>query len=965
MAKKTNKKNEDLKKGLLQKKISELTKQDIASLQVNLGTSPRPYPMFGTVVIEEDGHQSQEQRLSSVKDSKHPMKIYSERPYNEVVGMMYRDMPTPSMLSMQKSIMEMLEPDSNNRICLVLGDPGAGKSFAAGAVGRVQSERGADIFDCGGKNMNDVLFEMVLDFGTSDALPVAIDKRIQAHALQDLSYAMLKNNLPSKYIEETEDKRLLIDWEGLKTAGTKDVEKTYETLSKVSNIEGLSTAGGNSLGMNTQYGRAITKFINGELDVWDEYNKSKEGTDNALQTFLQFANNEIDECTVTNTLKNKDDTSGPSEFTFKREDVKLGWGIIMTGNNTDDGTTTRSLNKSVYSRLRVKEVAKPELRDWQHFICRILTGVPISTLHTTFRKFADEKPDEFGEMLLHWRKTGLSDDEKNNIPQHEVSFIKNWQKVLGATEKMAEYYKGWAELTDYELAPMKDGNLVEEIDEEYQKKVSIDFRKVIQHIQYALPIRSKMSTDMNMVDIDMDPSSWESEPAEAIEVDDESLERNFGTRWTDYMADQAYETSGAVAKPVLYGHLKSLMKECGLKDMHLQEGAHSSMKSVESSLNISLFDTTDLSEEVLLAQEMFCNYLREKDANITSDNDSIITVAQMTDVLAQLEEQEEDENNSSFVIPNSDLATLDEKPFMQAEMLDMANDKTCDDNQDFDINTLVDHDAFMMTLAFPKAGKQNLQAIWDQNNNIAVMSVRVDSFKKRAELEDEIEELEGSPEKSDEVIEKQKELLALLKEEKLQIKSMGGDVDDVEEDISNLKGVLESQGVALEDDVSQVPLGESILEPDEAVKIAENNSDTGIGATSIVVKAANENGEMEATSIHIIVNNNSEKMLIVGGEVSDKLSSLFREVSVVHVDSGADNAKALLSEALGDILRGVPEDTKEYVKEAMTYRNDPVGVPDHEIDVHKQTVSLDEVLLSYEPYLAKYIVPNKSSSHKP
>ena len=969
------------KQGLLQKKISDITPEELEDLEVALGTTSRPYPMWGTITVDEDGHQSIEQRLGAVKSDTQPLRIYSERDYEEVIGMMYRDMPTPSMMPMQKDILEMLKPESSNRIYFMKGDPGAGKSFLGGLAGRAQSDRPVEIFDCGGKNMNDLLFEMVLDFGKGDALPEAIDKLSAAGALQDLSYAILKNDLPEKFVEEKDDK-LIIDWNGLKEAGTKDVQKAFDALKKVSSLEGLDNAGGNALGMNSQYGVAIRDFLEGNLSTLDEYNKSKEGTDNGLQTFLQFANGEISECTVVNPLKNKDQTSGPSEFTFRREDTKLGWGLVLTGNAVEDGTTTRALNKSVYSRLTPVTIPKPSQMDWEHRICQIMTGLPVSTLYRTFKEQADADPEQFTDMLLYWREAGLSDEEKANVPQIQKSLLKNWQGVVEASEKLAKFYKGWAELTDPDQALLKDGNLVEEIDEDYRDEVSIDFRKVIQHIQYAMPIRARMSKTNPSDKVDFDPKSWAAEPAKRVKRQEESLERNFGTRLTDLLADKLYETAGGAGKPTLYKHLKELMKQCGLKDLHLQEGAHSNSKSVESALNINLFDTTDLKEQVKLGQKMFADYIRETNPDVqTSDDNAIVTVAQMRETLDRVKEDLQSDEARSFVVPNSDLETLQAQPFLTANTVDEADEA----NREFEPVTedLVDHDAFMMTLAFPKAADQNLKAIWDNENKLALLLMKSNYAQKRDDLEFEIETLkenavdtpadnisdedggfvsnDNDNSGNDELIEKQKELLDLLQKEASQLKDFGQSTDDVDKYITSLKQEIETLGGAVEDDTQTVTpfTGDMILDDD--VKIAENNSDTGIGATSVVVKAVNDDGEVERVPVHIIVNNNSQKTLVVGGETSERLSTLFREVGIVHVNRDADDAKNVLREALDDILRGTSEDTRNNVKSAVLFRNDPVGVAEEDIIDHNDKASMEDILLSYEPYLGKYLVANKQA----
>src|SRR5690606_19749463 len=153
-------------------------------------------------------------------------------------------------------------------------------------------------------------------------------------------------------------------------------------------------------------------------------------------------------------------------------------------------------------------------------------------------------------------------------------------------------------------------------------------------------------------------------------------------------------------------------------------------------------------------------------------------------------------------------------------------------------------------------------------------------------------------------------------------KDFGQPTTEVDGYIKSLKKEITAAGGTVEDDTRTVTpfTGDMILDDD--VKIAENNSDTGIGATTVVVKAVNENGEAERVPVHIIGNNNSRKTLVVGGETSERLSTLFREVGVKHVNRNDKNAASQLREALDDILRGASEETRNNVRSALLFRND-------------------------------------------
>ena len=539
----------------------ERAREISAKLEKPLGTSERPYPMWGSQRVEYNGQSNLEQVLSVIADDSNPLKIYSERPYKEVIAMAFCDMPVPSMLPLFFDGLERRRPESTNRTQMMIGDPGAGKSFMGGMQGRLRSKGSVEVFDCGGKNMNELLFEMVLDFGAGDALPKAIDKRLQNGSLQGPSIGALKQ-LPSAALSYEDGEIKSIDWNYFKNATQEgEAETAYRVLTEVSKIEGLDNAGGNALGMNSQFGPLIKAFQEGREIVLDEYNKSKEGTDNSLQTVWQFMNGEINSCTVENPLKNKDAAAGPSSFTFKREDMQVGFFVTLTGNKTEDGLTTRSLNKSVYSRLSPQTLPDPEVADWQHRICQMMVGIPVSTLYSAFREQADANPKEFGEWLMNLRKEKAA-IEGVPVPELQETLLQNWQNVKNASEKLANFYNAWAKMTNSESVALNDPNLIDEVDEEYFKKEGIDFRKIKQHLEEALPIRPHMLSTEETASADFKNFF---KPPVLAEKEYENPSVAFGTRLVDFLDRMVFEKSEAVGKKKLYQKLQAAMDNFGLR----------------------------------------------------------------------------------------------------------------------------------------------------------------------------------------------------------------------------------------------------------------------------------------------------------------------------------------------------------------------------------------------------------------
>jgi hypothetical protein len=701
--------------GLLQTKIKDLTPEKIAALEKPLGTSSFPFPMWKTQRVDNgDGTSSVKQFLSKIADDTLPMEVYSERPYDEVIALALCDMPVPSMLNIFQEGLERRLPSNNNRQQFMLGDPGAGKSFLAAMQGRLRTKKSIEVFDCGGKNINELLFETVLDFGTGDALPTSIDKRLKAGMLQDLSIAQLQQ-LPSGALSTDADGKLVVDWNYFKTAPKPgEAETAYEILKKVSEIEGLDKGGGNALGMNTQYGPLIKAFMDGREIVLDEYNKSKDGSDNGMQTVLTFLNGDINSCTVDNPLKNKDLTSGPASFTFRREDTKVGFFVTFTGNKTEDGATTRSLNQSVYSRLSPVTLPDPTEADWAHRISQMMVGIPVVTLYHAFQSEADANPEAFGDFLMAQRKK-KAQIEGVPVPELQEKLLENWQDLVYASEHLAQFYSQWADLTNYNKIDQTGGDLFDEVDPEYSKKEGIDFRKVIQHLAAAIPIRPKMLPENTAVHIDFKNFGKIQPILEKQEQEGSAV--SFGTRLMDYLDTIVYEKTEAIGKHLLYQKIQAAMDAAGLRDIVLHgDGAKSGQKSVEKCLDITDFDSPDLGKQALAARKVFCDYVRSLDKDIQADDENIITVARLKKVLAEVGAKDTAKTKELFAV-NHDLQTLEASPLAGAHIEDSAEDALDDTKEVVPVDpaTVISHGDFLAALALPTVGTKNLDAIWDTN----------------------------------------------------------------------------------------------------------------------------------------------------------------------------------------------------------------------------------------------------------
>lgn len=907
------------KKNILDKKISELSADDLKKIERPIGTSALPYPMTGTQRSEEDGEIVLKDVLSDIADDQNPLKIYSSRSYKEVAALAICDMPVPSMLPHIYEIMERYRPDSKNRTYMMIGDPGDGKSYLGALVQRLQrDDKPAEVVDCGGKNIRDLLFEMVLDFGDNNGLPTAIDKKIQTKTLSDAGAGALKllNGLEKGIVSEDKDGNIKsVDWTKLKTGDEKKIRGAKDILMDVRAIEGLDKGGENALGMSSQLGLLPRLVEEGGGAVLDEYNKSREGTDDTMQTVLQWWVGEIDECTIENPLKSKGDVNGPSHYTFSRDKQKLSNFLVLTGNKKEDGITTRSLNKSVYSRLQPETLSDRTVEDWQHRIQQYMMGIPVSTLYSvpSYRKFADENPEAFGDWLLELRRT-KAEMEGTVVPAHQEDLIRNWKQVNSATRKLANFYHEACLMTDSEkVSEITDySHLVMEVDEEFTKKEGVDYRKLRQHLQQATPLRPQMRNHDSEVAA-FSPKGWDKQP-DLPEKREESVALRFGTRLMDLLDDWVHKISDKQGRPELGHALRELMEKSGLRDMNLQEGAYSKQKSAEEDLNISSFNDKNPDKQASMARKVFCDYLRERDQNISAEDDeSIVTLTTLKRVLEDIN-RNRSEGAKVLMVPNMDHETLQQRPLVEATIVDSATAPLDDDGEGFNWPSLeetVSHDDFMVTLAMPAIGENNLSSVWDDNlSRRLIASEMLESAEnKLADAQHILEQIEQdmAAGASEDVSKEQMEQAKNEAKQKLDdAKKSYGDVFNAIKDIA---------GIDLDSSEEHMKLD------DPSMRLAENRSDNGLALTTVMVRQVDESGDRHVP-VHILRNEARGKALVVSEEISPRIQSLFTEAGITHINRSEPGAQSRIDSALTDILRGVDDSVRLRLVDAFRHRND-------------------------------------------
>lgn len=554
--------------------ISEFFQADMKTYY--FGVRGMPYPTMTTVnsgsnnttmvselgVIEED--------LKS--PNAHPLIINSSRSFPEVAGLLYRDMPVPSMLPSFIQGVRYQQPDSKRRLQFLLGSAGIGKSYGASVLARARSPQGDVFVDCGGKNLNELLFETVLDLDRAKNLTEEIDLRAGQQRLSPVSLKLIKASFPGAYDEDTK----AIDWDAVTAYGT---EVSVSVLKQVIAFEKLDVPTGNQLGLTTRPGPVIRAFQEGRPLTLDEYNKGKPGTDSNLQVLWQFFIGEIDQHTVMG--------GAGQTFTFRRADMKPGFAVTLTGNKAGDGQTTHMLARSAYQRLQPVELGDPQVIDYQHRLCQVLTGVPVSTLYYMDQKKWDKDKEGFTRFLLKLRVLGLNSEEREAIPMHQLGLLANWESTLKATEKLASFYQGWVQVTDPSSKLLEDSkmsDIAEEVDDEYFLMSGIGFRRMMRHCSDALKGQSEIHTKNDIVGFDLD-ADWQNGPTAEVEHDLGAVGSFLGNHLNNVIVQDIFNLTEG--RTHLRSHMMDLAKAAGLVNPgKLNEAAPSGDSTIPQLLNV-------------------------------------------------------------------------------------------------------------------------------------------------------------------------------------------------------------------------------------------------------------------------------------------------------------------------------------------------------------------------------------------
>lgn len=733
---------------LMDKKISDLTSDEVRSLMKPLGIPGLPYPM---VKVEESKDAKGQNQLVNtvgiVQDAANPLIVYSEMSPERINGMLFRQMPIPGMMIMMRDLLTKMKPESKNKIMTVFGDAAFGKSHLFKLMGGIVNPKGAISVDCGGMNMRELFFRTVIDYGAG--VKEQFEKRVSDGKISETSLQTLEAEFPGSVIRQpimrgtaqlsemqgyaatsgrggvevdlTPAQKVYINWDAIGQRRQENVEGKPETtedrgdaavraakvLRAIYDKEGIDVQS-NAFGIKTVPGEVFESIRTGRPLFLDEFNKSKKGTLDAFQTWLQFANGEIDTVTIYNPMAQEGDGDSPKSLTINRGDLKAGWFVGVAGNDSSDGDTTQELSTSMRTRLNAKNVGEPSEADWAHRISQVWTGMPVTTLYNLFAPIAKSKPEEFSKFLVDLRKLGLNAEEVKAIPPHEIYFLQNFPETVAAINQVSKYYSTRLALSNPE-SPLLQTPAYDKLSDELSSgydRIHVSFRKIIADFNQAIDSTPEVRDAKEAV-LQLDLSA-------AFASLDLSAIGNAQPGWHKFGANMVRAikediANDTVGMPLTRGSLVKLAEDNGIVPASLQEAkASGEFKSIAQLLKYDELKDLGGTEELVNVRNVLMACLRSQFPNLKQQDENVIPLNSLGRALRDIDSQR-DPSPKAFVVPNDDIDTVNGNPLLVGKAVPVYDEYDPTETGEYQF---VDYRAVLAGLVVPEFAEKNRELVW-------------------------------------------------------------------------------------------------------------------------------------------------------------------------------------------------------------------------------------------------------------
>ncbi len=698
-----------------QRKWSDAELIDLGFHKCVIGIPGRPLPIM--VPNPQATSQKDAYRLEAIEDEHHPIIIWSKRPYAEVMGMLYRLLPTPSMLPLYYETLQLLQVENERRIQFYIGKHGSGKSFLGRLVGDLLDPEGPITINCADRDLNELLFETVLDVGANPDLYSKINDRLKAGTLNQASVNAIKDVVGNAYTEKdgfpyvnfervgatslqgVEDEDGMVHTEaifnGAKTSEVVDV------LLQVSQIEGLGKEA-SFMPIKTQLGLIPRVWQDGRVVHLEEYNKCKEGSDTCLHPVLQVFNGENMKCRVYG--------SGGMNFSFDNRERGPAFFCYLDGNMQADGVATHTLSASANDRILPNIIQDMIQDDWQHRWCQMLTGMPIKILYESKRDQWEADPESFTKFCHMIRGLGGV-----SVPDAHRHYIDRWEDVLDATEIISKYNNLYDQMTNPDSQAFREGQFPElfsEVDEEFYNMAGGSMRRNIYYFKMAMLGRpgTRPSYESQGYDLTED---WTNPPALSPDREGYVPEERLGTNLVEIFHRDMVRLTLGVGKTNLYMRLKVAFESLRMMRPPLTEGIKTDGVYLEDLLN----GAPAGKNSNLKVQEIMCTQLRAQfpKTPFSKDDAHIVTtdqVAKGIDKAAKTALPESNDSRQQFVrVHNYSPLVSVENMFGPVALLESA--RLMDGRQlAMKPEDHIGQDHLIAALGLPKLGPANIAALW-------------------------------------------------------------------------------------------------------------------------------------------------------------------------------------------------------------------------------------------------------------
>lgn len=490
---------EERKIGMRDKPAADMTREELRQFMRGLGLPGLYFPMADLVKNNQGGF-TWELGMIHTPDHDKALWIPSEQPLERVYGKLLRDCPTPQMMLAFRKLVSRLQPDSENMLVAIFGDPSSGKSHIIKEVGAMVYPTGCTVVDCGGLNMRELFWRTVIDYG--QGVKEQLEKKAAEGKVMQSSLDLLESSFPGSVVRD-EAGAVKINWDAVGArrqeigadGKLETVEDRGDAALRATNLlrliyerEGIAVQS-NAFGIKTVEGEIFESFKTGQPIFLDEFNKCQRGTLDAYQNFLEWVNgNDKNPVLIIANPMATTDKDSPAYLEFDRRKRKLGWFMGLAGNDPKDGATTQALSESMEARLNIIRIGDPSLLDWEHRYSQILTGFPLKPWYDFFEAEAKADPAGFAKMLVNYRLLGLTAAERRLVPPHQIEALKNFQSTVEAIRQMAEGYHDQQQLSKPESAKANDlafKNCQNEL-AVGRKNIRITFRTAINELRDAL-----------------------------------------------------------------------------------------------------------------------------------------------------------------------------------------------------------------------------------------------------------------------------------------------------------------------------------------------------------------------------------------------------------------------------------------------------------------------------------------------